>query len=84
MKSEIIITLKDESGNFGYDLEVPTDIHVGTLIGNIKETLNSYNSQLIQTRRFNDLYSIRLNETLNHKRSLGNIGIWNGDILIMK
>lgn len=84
MKSEIIITLRDKDGNINYDLEVPTDIPVGMLTDNIREVLMSYNSGLSQVMACDTLYSERLGTELNVKRTLAGIGIWNGDILILK
>ena len=84
MKSEIIITINDERGDIKYDLEVPTDVTVEKLVEDIKEVLCSYDRNLIYAQQYSRLYSERLQTDLPNKDTLGHIGIWTGDILMLK
>lgn len=68
-----------------YDIEVPTDVAASHLSAHIAETINAYLSkeQPLKGEKYS-LKCIRLGRTLSGEETLGDAGVWNGDILSLE
>ena len=83
--SKIIITLTDEKKSFAYDLELPTDLENEKLIDDIVQTIISYNPELMYQTMNTKLYVPKLNmREINKDETLDDLGIFNGDYLIIR
>jgi uncharacterized ubiquitin-like protein YukD len=68
-----------------YDIEVPTDVAASRLSAHIVETINAYLSKDPPLK--GEKYSLRcerMGRTLNGGETLGDVGVWNGDILSLE
>ena len=84
MRAFIIVTLKEESKKINYDMELPTDVPVVQLVRDIAEAINLYNQRTLMPERNSSLYCERLGQTLPDGRTLGELGVWTGDILFLR
>lgn len=84
MKPFIIVSMKDENKNFNYDMELPTDVPVSRLVDDIMEALAAYSHVDLRGSVTGELYSRRMGKNLPPDRTLGESGVWTGDVLIIK
>lgn len=84
MKPFIIVTMKDENKKFNYDMELPTDIPVSRLVDNIMDILRAYSRFDLKGTVTGNLYCERLGKTLPSAKTLYELGIWTGDVLVIK
>lgn len=84
MKPYVIVTVQDGNKQFNYDMEIPTDVQVGQLAGDILEALSCYNTKISLPKGSCSLFCKRLNRGLYINETFGTAGIWNGDIIIIK
>ena len=81
MRAFIIVTVKKDSPQLNYDMELPTNTRVGKLAQDIREALIAYRPSLAETLPLCRLYSERRGEVLAGDRTLAELGIRTGDIL---
>ena len=84
-KPFIIVTLRSSELTMTYDIEVPTDVAASHLSAHIAETINAYLSkeQPLKGEKYS-LKCVRMGRTLNGGETLGDVGVWNGDILSLE
>ncbi len=82
MRSEIIVTVKDERGNFTYDVEVPVKITAEKAAKDIVEVLNYYKGgvPILPNGRYR-LRNERTSSVLDTQKTLYECGVWQGDVL---
>lgn len=79
----IIVTMCDQkTGNF-FDVEVPVKLEISKLAIDIAQTIMGHAPELSWDLSKIALFSPRLQKMLNHKNSLYDEGIWNGDYLFI-
>lgn len=79
----IIVTVTDKKSSFFQDLEVPTDLTVDKLRDDIVQTLNGYRPELYLDSFSTKIFSGRLGRQLADTETLGEVGVWNGDYLML-
>lgn len=84
MRTAVIVTVKNTTGSFAYDVEIPVDITAGKAAEDIVEVLNYYKSGiLVLPGEGCRLKDERTGELLDPDRTLLESGVWQGDILII-
>ena len=84
MRDFIIVTVKGEKPSFNYDMELPTHVPVRTLTGHIAEALITYRPSLKSRLSASSLTCDRLKCRLAPDKTLAELGVWSGDILLLK
>ena len=84
MRAFIIVTVKKDSPKLNYDMELPTNTRVSKLQQDIREALAAYRPSLAETLPACRLYSERRGEMLAENRTLAELGIRTGDVLVLK
>lgn len=84
MKPFIIVTMKDKNKKFNYDMELPTDIPVSRLVDNIMEALKAYSRIDLKGTVTGILYCERMGKDLPSEKTLYELGVWSGDVLVIK
>ena len=84
MRPFVIVTLRDEYNRINYDVELPTDVPVKRLYNDIEEALKSYAESVPAGSDSGSLYCERMGKDLPGSSTFAELGIWSGDILIMR
>ena len=84
MRAFIIVTVKKDSPQMNYDMELPTNTRVSKLQQDIREAMAAYRPSLAKTLPVCGLYSERKGEMLAENRTLAELGIRTGDVLVLK
>ncbi|MCH5314365.1 MAG: hypothetical protein J1E81_00520 [Eubacterium sp.] len=83
--SKVIITLTDEKMSFAYDLELPADLEYEKVIDDIVQTIISFNPDLMYQTMKTKLIIPKLNmREMQNGETLENLGVFNGDYLIIR
>lgn len=83
----IIVTLRffGNSGETSYDMEMPCQVPIATLISHICQTINLYSEGTVNLQpRGVGLWCHRLERLLAPNETLESAGVWNGDRLDLK
>ena len=83
MKPSVIVTVKEKNG-LDYDVELPVNVPVSQLAKDIAEVINDYNEKKVLPQDSYALYCDRMGKTLPGNRTLMELGVWNGDILVLQ
>lgn len=68
-----------------YDLELPTDAKIAEIKKSIISTLNSYYKSIEETKTVNESIDLYYGANkLEEDKILGNYGIWDGSIIIVR
>lgn len=74
----IMVTIENEQRTIQKDVEMPAHVRLALLrpelLGLMKVNALNTNAKL---------YSVRLKRVLNDEETLGQVGIWNGDYLVL-
>ena len=83
MRTNIIITVRKKTGSTKYDVEVPTYVPAHQLEADIRQVLCGYFRDFTDAQPTGSLYCERLQAELKPDETLGDAGIWSGDILLI-
>lgn len=87
MREFIIVTVRDEPGNFSYDVEVPVNVPARKLSGDIVEVLNQYHrsskGEKLLPKSSYAMVNKRTGKTLDPGRTFYEAGVWQGDALVL-
>lgn len=84
MRPFIIVTVKDTRDQWNYDVELPTNVPLAQLAEDLAEALALYtHGQSAARGGACSLYCQRKQQTLSSGETLGEQGIWTGDVLIL-
>ena len=81
MRPFVIVTMNIE--NTGYDMELPTDVPISRLRGDIIEVCRLHSVYKGDAPKADGVYCERLHQILPEDQTLAELGIWSGDILRM-
>lgn len=83
MRPFVIVTVQNNNKDFVYDFEVPTSVPAARLANDIKDTLFNYNPNLNRIFLTGNLYCERLHENIPKDKTFLDMGIWNGDVIVI-
>lgn len=81
---QIIVTVRNESGDYAYDMEIPVDLEAEKLLDDIVQTLNGCDPSLyLQTGHY-ELFCERKGQALDGERTAEEAGVRNGDFIVLR
>ena len=79
----IIVTIFEEEGKAGVDMEVPLNAIAGRLTADVIEILRLVRPDVLKEQCTYQLVHQRSGKLFSGAVTIGEFGVWNGDILVL-